>query len=148
MLRNSHQLSAGRSGPISYILNNAQRSAEDPLATGMWRKAAPCRNAIMLRGALIRDVSRLQNNDCGDQSPEARADCRVQAPTNFKLRGASADKAERTQSSPPRGVDARVDDGLQRVHGNRRFVFKQENRKQENRRWSLIFCDKPGDDAS
>src|SRR5260370_22786108 len=98
MMGNWHPLSAGRSGPIAYILNNAQRSAEAPLATGMWRKAAPRRNAIELRGALLRDVSRLQNDDCGDQSPEARADCRLQAPTNFKLRGASADEGRAARS--------------------------------------------------
>jgi hypothetical protein len=33
-------------------------------------------------------------------------------------------------------VDAQRDDGSQRIDSDRRFVFKQENR-----RWSLIFCE-------
>jgi hypothetical protein len=46
--------------------------------------------------------------------------------TTFKLRGATADEGQSgTQSSPhPHEVDAQ------------RFVFKQENR-----RWSLFFCE-------
>jgi hypothetical protein len=119
-------------------LNDAQRSAEAPLATGMspldahamglrsWRKAAQRRNAIELRAPLIRDVNRLQKDDCGDQSPEARADCRVQASNELQIAQATAGEGQSGTPLSPTDSSAFI---AQKINSTLRFSCLKTKRR-------------------
>jgi len=74
------------------ILNDAQRSAEglgnwlsplgrtrDGLGVRGGKRRSPERQSSFLAPLKSVNGSRLQEDDCGDYSPEAEADCRVQA---------------------------------------------------------------------